>query len=326
MNKIALSFLFTQTTIRMSVVKAVWVTNPDRAVTHGRVGRAHFVTHPQQKLPPPVRINPQGAAPSISPTTTHPLPPPHNPTPHPPPRHTPRFPSVFSQQYFHISTISAMSTSCHFHTNTHTHTRYCPHARTHRLEIYSYWNQGGAENVLSMLLTLGDRYLLPPGVAPSPGAVRETPAVGLFHPLAGRYFATPREYMAWYEKEQQRAAEGRGDEGGGRVADLVGREGLKRGKGVAPPGSPKVAVLLYRKHVVTRQGYISQMIRYACWWGDVVLRTGLCTGVPERPLKAMLRNLTSLPRRSRRSCRNHFFAISRQITHSLISGARFCPL
>lgn len=116
-----------------------------------------------------------------------------------------------------------------------------------RLEIYSYWNQGGPENVLSMLLMLGDRYLLQPGVAPSPGEVLETPTLGLFHPLADRYFATPSEYMAWYEGEQARVA----------------RDGVEKGTrhSVAPPGSPRVAVLLYRKHVITRQGYISQMIR-----------------------------------------------------------------
>ncbi|CAM9137446.1 unnamed protein product [Ascophyllum nodosum] len=115
------------------------------------------------------------------------------------------------------------------------------------LEIYSYWNQGGLENVLSMFLTLGDRYLLPPGVAPAPGEIRETPALGLFHPLAGRYFATPREYLAWYEEEQRKAIAMGAEEG--------------RGQRVAPLGSPKVAVLLYRKHVITRQGYIAQMIR-----------------------------------------------------------------
>lgn len=115
-----------------------------------------------------------------------------------------------------------------------------------RLEIYSYWNQGGPENVLSMFLTLGDRYLLPPGTAPAPGEIRETPTLGLFHPRAGRYFSNPREYLRWYEREQK------------KLAEEVG--GVRRQQ-VAPLGSPRVAVLLYRKHVITRQGYISQMIR-----------------------------------------------------------------
>eukprot|EP00903_Cladosiphon_okamuranus_P008053 g7767.t1 len=116
------------------------------------------------------------------------------------------------------------------------------------LEIYSYWNQGGAENVLSMFLMLGDRYLLPRGVAPAPGEVQETPTLGLFHPSAGRFFSTPKEYLGWYEREQERAA-------------ATGEGGVGNGHQVAPAGSPRVAVLLYRKHVVTKQGYISQMIR-----------------------------------------------------------------
>lgn len=105
-----------------------------------------------------------------------------------------------------------------------------------------------------MFLTLGDRYLLPPGIAPAPGEVRETPTLGLFHPSAGRYFSTPKEYLGWYEGEQERGA---------AAAAAAGEDGVGRGhRVVAPAGSPRVAVLLYRKHVVTKQGYISQMIRY----------------------------------------------------------------
>ncbi|CAM9637655.1 unnamed protein product [Ectocarpus sp. 12 AP-2014] len=121
------------------------------------------------------------------------------------------------------------------------------------LEIYSYWNQGGIENVLSMFLTLGDRYLLPPGTAPAPGELKETPVLGLFHPSAGRYFSNPREYMEWYEGEQERVA------AAAKAAAAAGV--VMRGHKVAPTGSPRVAVLLYRKHVITKQGYISQMIR-----------------------------------------------------------------
>lgn len=104
-----------------------------------------------------------------------------------------------------------------------------------------------------MFLVLGDRYLLPPGIAPAPGEVRETPTLGLFHPSAGRYFSTPKEYLGWYEGEQERAA-------------AAGESGVGRGHRVAPAESPRVAVLLYRKHVVTKQGYISQMIRCGGPW------------------------------------------------------------
>lgn len=107
-----------------------------------------------------------------------------------------------------------------------------------------------------MFLMLGDRYLLPPGIAPAPGEIRETPTLGLFHPSAGRYFSTPKEYLGWYEGEQERAA--------AAVAAAAGQGGVGGEHRVAPSGSPRVAVLLYRKHVVTKQGYISQMIRYNC--------------------------------------------------------------
>ena len=44
------------------------------------------------------------------------------------------------------------------------------------LTIYSYWNQGGLENVTSMLLYLVDNYSRPTGIAPS--ALLETPGTG----------------------------------------------------------------------------------------------------------------------------------------------------
>ncbi|GLC75961.1 Magnesium chelatase [Pleodorina starrii] len=69
------------------------------------------------------------------------------------------------------------------------------------------------------------------GYVPPP--VVETPALGCLHPLApGRYFASPAEYMRWYDKY-----------------------GPLRGT-----GAPVVAVLLYRKHVITEQPYIGQLI------------------------------------------------------------------
>lgn len=111
-----------------------------------------------------------------------------------------------------------------------------------------------------MFLTLGDRYLLPPGTAPAPGEILETPTLGLVHPLSSRYFSNPKEYLEWYEREQKREAEEEEYLATGVKAGVEARA-RNRGHKVAPPGSPRVAVLLYRKHVITRQGYISQMIR-----------------------------------------------------------------
>lgn len=100
------------------------------------------------------------------------------------------------------------------------------------LTIYGYWNQGGLDNVVSMFVYLVDQYFKTTGIRAAPPV--ETPATGCLHPDApGVYFKSPAEYMKWYE-----------------------RSGRLRGS-----GAPVVAVLLYRKHVITNQPYIPQMIR-----------------------------------------------------------------
>ena len=94
--------------------------------------------------------------------------------------------------------------------------------------------QGGPKNVVSMFLHIVDQYFRPTGVTPPP--VVETPATGCLHPdKPGTFFSSPKEYMSWYSKE-----------GPLRNSRL-----------------PTVAILLYRKHVITKQLYIMQLIRYA---------------------------------------------------------------
>ncbi|CAL8470018.1 g9560 [Coccomyxa elongata] len=100
------------------------------------------------------------------------------------------------------------------------------------LTIYSYWNQGGQDNVATMLLYLVDQYVARTGITPPP--VQETPPTGCLHPDYDGYFGTPTEYLAWYAKH-------------GALRDRA--------------DAPTVAVLLYRKHVITRQGYIAQLVR-----------------------------------------------------------------
>ena len=102
------------------------------------------------------------------------------------------------------------------------------------LTVYSYWNQGGIGNVVAMLQYLAqevfpttDAPLLPPPPPP-----KETPATGLIHPLSPQLFDSPQDYMKWYEKS-------------GPVQD---------------PDAPAVAVLLYRKHVITEQPYIGDLV------------------------------------------------------------------
>lgn len=99
------------------------------------------------------------------------------------------------------------------------------------LVIYSYWNAGGVENVASMCWYLAENYLgLKVGEIPP---VVETPNMGLYHPDYNGYFTSVKEYLQWYQQEK------------GNICQL-----------------PRVAILLYRKHVVSKQKYIPQLIRH----------------------------------------------------------------
>ncbi|WPT13938.1 Magnesium-chelatase subunit H [Picochlorum sp. SENEW3] len=101
------------------------------------------------------------------------------------------------------------------------------------LTVYSYWNQGGEENVTSMINYILRECFELPSAPPEPRALLETPATGCLHPEApGRYFESPDAYMQWYERHGP----------------------LKK------TSSPRAAVLLYRKHVITKQPYINDLI------------------------------------------------------------------
>jgi magnesium chelatase subunit H len=103
------------------------------------------------------------------------------------------------------------------------------------LIIYGYWNAGGPENVAALFWTLAEKYLnLKVGDIPPPV---ETPNTGLLHPDYQGYFESPREYIQWYQTF---------------CRDAIDRVSTK----------PIVGILLYRKHVVTKQPYIPQLIRY----------------------------------------------------------------
>jgi magnesium chelatase subunit H len=101
------------------------------------------------------------------------------------------------------------------------------------LIIYGYWNAGGTENVASMCWTLGEKYLgLTVGEIPQP---IETPNMGLLHPNYQGYFTSPKDYLEWYTN-----------------APLI--------KGAR--SQPIIGILLYRKHVITKQPYIPQLIQH----------------------------------------------------------------
>lgn len=99
------------------------------------------------------------------------------------------------------------------------------------LIIYGYWNAGGTENVTSMFWTIAEKYLdLKIGQIPPP---IETPNIGLLHPDYPGYFESPKQYLEWYQNQ---------------ITTSVAR--------------PVVGILLYRKHVITKQPYIPQLIRH----------------------------------------------------------------
>ncbi|WP_107667634.1 magnesium chelatase subunit H [Cyanothece sp. BG0011] len=97
------------------------------------------------------------------------------------------------------------------------------------LIIYGYWNAGGTENFAAMCWTIAEKYLdIEVGEIPEP---IETPNMGLLHPNYDSYFTSPRDYLNWYQQEKSL-------------------------------DNPLVAILLYRKHVITKQPYIPQLIRF----------------------------------------------------------------
>ncbi|MFB2935977.1 magnesium chelatase subunit H [Aerosakkonemataceae cyanobacterium BLCC-F154] len=107
------------------------------------------------------------------------------------------------------------------------------------LIIYGYWNAGGTENVSSMFWTLAEKYLgLKVGEIPPP---IETPNMGLLHPDYQGYFTSPRQYIDWYQQ---------------KIKNLPNPQSP-----IPSSQSPTVGILLYRKHVITKQPYIPQLIR-----------------------------------------------------------------
>ncbi|KAB8331480.1 magnesium chelatase subunit H [Scytonema tolypothrichoides VB-61278] len=111
------------------------------------------------------------------------------------------------------------------------------------LIIYGYWNAGGPENVAALFWTLAEKYLsLKVGEIPPPV---ETPNMGLLHPDYQGFFESPRQYLEWYQKS---------------CLDVSCNVKTKPTPHVKT--KPVVGILLYRKHVITKQPYIPQLIRH----------------------------------------------------------------
>jgi magnesium chelatase subunit H len=113
------------------------------------------------------------------------------------------------------------------------------------LETYRYWNQGGMQNVKSMLQLVSDTcknkedqetLILPD--------LQVTPDIGLIHPLREGmgYWESPASFLDW------------------RLSKTTYTTAEEQKFKLAPPGAPRVAVLLYRKHVITEQRYLYDLI------------------------------------------------------------------
>ncbi len=121
------------------------------------------------------------------------------------------------------------------------------------LIIYGYWNAGGSDNVASMFWTIAEKYLeLKVGEIPPP---IETPNMGLLHPNYDGYFESPKQYLAWYQQFPKNIV--------GQASRLPEQENRRDACSTVDDAErPVIGILLYRKHVVTKQPYIPQLIRY----------------------------------------------------------------
>jgi len=111
------------------------------------------------------------------------------------------------------------------------------------LEAYRYWNQGGQSNVAAMLQLVVDLCLehethdLP--------QLQITPDLGLVHPLRPNHYfnSSPAEYLKWRLSQNAK--------------DLASSTNFVLADNTT---APRVAILLYRKHVITGQRYIMDLI------------------------------------------------------------------
>ncbi|MEA5580705.1 magnesium chelatase subunit H [Nodularia harveyana UHCC-0300] len=128
------------------------------------------------------------------------------------------------------------------------------------LIIYGYWNAGGSENVAALFWILAEKYLeLKVGDIPPP---IETPDMGLLHPDYQGFFTSPKAYLEWYKNQRISKISH-----SPTLRDATQTTALRASplprllSGVeVTPHSPIIGILLYRKHVITKQPYIPQLI------------------------------------------------------------------
>jgi magnesium chelatase subunit H len=130
------------------------------------------------------------------------------------------------------------------------------------LIIYGYWNAGGLDNVAALFWTLAEKYLgLKVGEIPPP---IETPNMGLLHPDYQGFFESPKQYIDWYRQRSRGAEEqrSRGSREAGQENSIQNPSRSLASANARPKiQNPVVGILLYRKHVITQQPYIHELIR-----------------------------------------------------------------
>lgn len=130
------------------------------------------------------------------------------------------------------------------------------------LIIYGYWNAGGPENVAAMFWTIAEKYFgLAIGDIPAP---IETPNMGLLHPDYRGYFESPKQYLDWY-RDRVSVPSGKGGfstESSAAQHRFSTKPAPTEQSTATNANLPVVGILLYRKHVVTKQPYIPQLIRH----------------------------------------------------------------
>jgi magnesium chelatase subunit H len=101
------------------------------------------------------------------------------------------------------------------------------------LEVYARWNAGGRANIVSMIQYIAKELLGISSVTLVPETI-ELPAIGVIHPRApshAPFFRTPAAYLEWYLRNWPQMGQ-----------------------------CPRVGLLLYRKHVLSEQPYIRELI------------------------------------------------------------------
>ena len=122
------------------------------------------------------------------------------------------------------------------------------------LIIYGYWNAGGPENVAALCWVLAEKYFnLPIGDIPP---VIETPGMGLLHPDYDGYFETPKAYLDWYLSSEKPSSHHLPPHHPTTLHPTLREAAI-----ASTPPPPRIAILLYRKHVITHQPYIPKLIR-----------------------------------------------------------------